>query len=121
MKVTRLRQSVGDALRGLTFTFSSEQNFRIQIVGALVVFLGAWYFHLPLWQIIVLLLLVALVLILELINTAVEYFTDLIKPRMNHYVATIKDIMAGAVLVASLTAFIIGLMIFLPYFLALVK
>jgi diacylglycerol kinase len=56
---------------------------------------------------------------MELLNTALEYFTDLLKPRLHHYVSLIKDIMAAAVLLTALGSAVIGLIIFLPHFIKL--
>lgn len=66
-------------------------------------------------------LLVVAVLAMELLNTALEYFADLLKPRLNHYVLVVKDVMAAAVLVTAMGALTIGLIIFLPHFLEIVK
>ena len=52
---------------------------------------------------------------MEILNTALEYFTDLLKPRLHSYVYTIKDLMSAAVLVSSLGAVTVGLIIFIPY------
>lgn len=60
-------------------------------------------------------LAVALVLVLELLNSAVERIIDLLKPRLHHYVADIKDITAGMVLVASVGSVMVGLAIFMPH------
>ena len=59
----------------------------------------------------------ALVLVLELANSALERVVDAIKPRMHPYVADIKNIAAGAVFSASLAAVAIAVIIFLPHFL----
>ena len=108
-----------DAGRGVVQVFQSEQNFRIQIVGALMTLAAVFYFPLRKWEMVVLLLLVVMVLTMEMLNTALERFTDLLKPRLHHYVGTIKDIMAAAVLITSLGAFIIGIIILGPYFISL--
>jgi diacylglycerol kinase len=52
------------------------------------------------------------VLVLELLNTSIEHLVDLVKPRLNEYVKEVKDVMAGAVLLASVFAVIIGAVIF---------
>lgn len=69
----------------------------------------------------IIVLLIGLVLIMELLNTAFEYCADLLKPRLNHYVQLIKETMAAAVLVTTLLAGSIGLIIFVPHFLTLLK
>lgn len=67
------------------------------------------------WERIALSLVITLVLVLELINTIMEKIVDILKPRIHHYVEIIKDMMAAAVLIASLGALAVGLLIFLPY------
>ena len=121
MLVKRLLHSFRDAGRGLRHVFRSEQNFRIQLVVAALAALAAAYFPLRRSETVVVILLIVLVLAMELLNTAVEYCVDLLKPRLHHYVLAIKDIMAAAVLLTSLGALLIGIIIFYPHFISLVK
>ncbi|MEK7213476.1 MAG: diacylglycerol kinase [Patescibacteria group bacterium] len=115
MGAFRLIQSFNDAGRGLSHAFKHEQNFRLQIVASLVVLAATFVFPLKIWEIILIILLCVMVLTMELLNTALENFADLLKPRLHHYVYIIKDVMAAAVLLTSLGALIIGLIIFLPH------
>lgn len=117
----RLITSFADAGRGLKHVYQSEQNFRIQIFFGIAVMAGAIFFQLRSWELIVLVLLVLLVLLVEIFNTAFEKFSDLLKPRLHHYVGVIKDIMAGAVFITSLAALAVGAMIFYPYLVSLLK
>ncbi len=103
------------AYKGIRYVFRHEQNFRLQVFAALVVIILMFVFGVSRNEAIVLLLLVMLVLVLELINTAFEKMIDVLKPKIHHYVEVIKDIMAAMVFLASLGAFVIGLMIFWPY------
>jgi undecaprenol kinase len=64
----------------------------------------------------VLILTIALVLSLELANTAAERVMDILKPRVHPYARVVKDAMAGAVLIAACAAVCIGMCILLPYF-----
>lgn len=121
MSPKRLFNSFKDAGRGLKYAFLHEQNFRIQIFLALIVVILTLIFPLKAWEIILLILLTITVLTVELLNTALEYFADLLKPRLHHYVSIVKDIMAGAVLISSLGALAIGLIVFLPHFIGLLK
>ncbi|HLD34892.1 MAG TPA: diacylglycerol kinase [Patescibacteria group bacterium] len=109
------------AARGLRYIFKSELNFRIQILISIAVLVPALYFPLRSWELILLILLIVAVLIMEILNTTFEYLSDLLKPRLHHYVQIIKDIMAGAVLLTSLGAAIIGILIFYPHFMTLLK
>ncbi len=121
MSLRRLLNSFVDAGRGLKHVFKTEQNFRIQIFFGLLVFAGAMRFQLRNWELILLIILVLLVLLVEIFNTAFEKFSDLLKPRLHHYVGVVKDIMAGAVLITSLAALLIGVMIFYPHLVNIVK
>lgn len=121
MSLRRFWISLRDAIRGLRAVFLSEQNFRVQIVAAIITLGVVFYFPLRKWEIVLMILLVVMVLTMELLNTALERFVDLLKPRLHHYVGTIKDIMAAAVLVTAFGAAIIGAIILLPYFISLLK
>lgn len=110
----RLKKSFTYALKGFSYTYKNEQNFRIQLFIGLVVIAAMIMLNVEVWEAIVLLLLITLVLVLELINTIFEKIVDILKPRIHSYVEIIKDIMAAAVLIASVGASIIALLIFLP-------
>lgn len=113
----KIRSSFTYAFRGIAYVFKTELNFRIHtIVGLLIIGL-ATYLRLSWWRVSFLILVIVLVLVMEMINTALERFTDLLKPRLHHYVSTIKDIMAGVVLITALGAVIIGIVLFAPYLL----
>ncbi|MBI2037865.1 MAG: diacylglycerol kinase [Candidatus Magasanikbacteria bacterium] len=115
MVLSRLVKSFAAAGRGLGHVFKSEQNFRIQVVAGALVLVAAIFLPLQTWEMILVILLVFLVLLVEILNTVFEYFSDLLKPRLHHYVYVIKDVMAGAVLLTSLVALVVGVMILYPY------
>ena len=115
LSLQRLLQSFHYASRGILIAWNTEQSFRVQVVMALIVAMLIWWFAVPLWQAIALLLLIILVLTLEIINSILERFVDVFKPRIHPMVEEIKDLMAGAVLIASLGALVVGLLIFVPY------
>lgn len=121
VNLKRFFHSLRDAARGLALVFKTEQNFRLQLLVGTAAVLLALYFRLPVWQVVFVIFLAVMVLTMELLNTALEYFTDLLKPRLHHYVSVIKDIMAAAVLVTSFGALFIGLIIFIPHFIRLLK
>ena len=107
------------ACRGIKYALQHEQNFRLQVIIGLIVCLFMLVFRVTRNEAIILFLLIFLVLILELINTTFEKMVDILKPRIHHYVAVIKDFMAAMVFLASLGALVIALIIFLPYILRL--
>ena len=111
----QLFQSFYYAARGLLQVWREEQNFRVQSISAIVALSLAWYFHITRTELFFLVLVSMIVLVLELLNTIFERFTDFFSPRMHHIAGTIKDLMAASVLLASLGALIIGMLIFWPY------
>lgn len=110
-----LGKSLRYAFSGFGYVWRNEQNFRIQTVIGVIVLLAAFAFQIGRWQWVVLLLTIGAVLILELLNTTLERLTDLAQPRLHHYAKVMKDMMAAAVLLASLGALAIGGIIFWPY------
>jgi diacylglycerol kinase len=105
---------LADAWKGLTEIFLQEQNFRIQLFFGLIVLLASMLLKISISSILLLVCLVMLVLVLEVLNSVVERILDVLKPRLHSQVKMIKDMMAGAVLLASIGCVIVGLTIFLP-------
>ena len=103
------------AAQGLVYAFGSQRNFRIHVfTGAAVLTLALWL-QLSLLQLAVLVLTIAAVLVLELLNTAVEAVVDLAVGRRYHTLARIaKDCAAAAVLTAALTSLLIAVLLLLP-------
>lgn len=106
-------------MRGISYVFLHEQNFRIQVVLSICALILSVVLSLKNSETIVVLLLIILILVLELVNSAIEKFTDVVKPRLHEQVGVIKDIMAGTVFISSLGAGIIGITIFFPYIIEL--
>ncbi len=103
------------AAQGLGYGFISQRNFRIHVFTGVVVFgLGVWL-QLGLLKLAVLVLTVAAVLVLELLNTAIEAVVDLAIGRRFHPLARIaKDCAAAAVLVAAISSMLIAGLLLLP-------
>lgn len=110
-----LRLSFLHAWRGILLAFKNERSFRIQLAIASLIITAVFIFPLNTYERVVLLLAVAAVLVLELLNSTVERMVDLFKPRLSQYVGEIKDLMAGAVLIASLFAAVVGSLILWPH------
>lgn len=108
------------AFSGLRTAFN-EQTFRIFVLITILVVILTIFFKIPLSQKLILALIITFALSLELINSQIERILDIFCPQYNLKVKIIKDITAAAVLLVSIGALIIGLLIFLPYILALIK
>lgn len=116
---SELKKSFSHAWRGVIIVFKTEQSFRVQTLTGLLVIIFACLFQVRWTEFIVLLLLVGAVLSLEMINSILERIVDTFRPRIHPAVRDIKDIMAATVLTVSVIAAVIGIIIYLPYFLAL--
>ena len=103
------------AFFGLITAFQEEVNFRIQCIVALVVVFLMVIMRLNAIEKSILLLTIFSVLSLELINSQIEKFLDILHPDHHPRVKIIKDFSAGAVLISAVGSIIIGLLIFSPY------
>ncbi|MFH1252819.1 MAG: diacylglycerol kinase family protein [Candidatus Uhrbacteria bacterium] len=111
-----LIKSLSHALRGVILLLKTEQSFRLQLMVSGLVIFFCLFLPVTAFEVIVIFLLIALVLVLEMINSIFERLVDTFKPRIHPVVGEIKDIMAAAVFVAAFFAALIGLIIFLPHF-----
>ncbi len=115
--MSRFKKSFRFAVHGLRYAFQNERNFRIESAIALGILILAFVLELSLLEKSVLLVMCAVVLGMELANTALERVIDMLKPRVHPYARIVKDVMAGAVLLVSFVAVLIGVLIFLPHLL----
>ena len=102
------------AYEGLTWFFRREHNAWIHGFITLAVLLASLIFKISKLEFIAVLIAIALVLVAEMCNTAIEKIMDHLSPAQNPAVKAIKDIAAAAVLLAAIIAAIIGLLIFIP-------
>ena len=102
------------AYEGLTWFFRREHNAWIHAFITLAVLLASLIFKISKLEFIAVLIAIALVLVAEMCNTAIEKIMDHLSPAQNPAVKAIKDIAAAAVLLAAIIAAIIGLLIFIP-------
>lgn len=100
--------------QGFRSLFLDEPNARIHLIAVLVVALGGWYFQIRTWEWVSVILCFALVISMELINTAIENMADFVSPEYDKRIGKIKDQAAAAVLFSAMMAFIVGLIIFAP-------
>ncbi|MBI4970551.1 MAG: diacylglycerol kinase family protein [Candidatus Omnitrophica bacterium] len=107
------------ASEGAAFVFKNELSFRIELAVGVVVIIAGFIFHLGRIEWCFVILGIALIFSLEFLNTAVEKILNFFHPSEHPEVKVIKDIAAGAVLIANIMAAVIGVIIFLPHVLAL--
>ncbi len=107
-------QSLAFALAGLLHALRSQRNLRIHIAIAVAVVIAGIVLRISRTEWAVVVTLIALVIGLELLNTAIEALVDLASPEPHSLAKVAKDTAAGAILVAALGSVAAGLIIFLP-------
>ncbi len=104
-------ESSENALKGLEHVWTEEINFRIHcIISVIVIFVGI-ILNFDTFRWVAIILCIVIVLSLEIVNSAIEYTWDHLEPNHHPVVGTIKDVMASAVLVASIGAAVVGILI----------
>ena len=110
----RLKYSFSHAARGIKEAFESQQNFKIHVFMSGVVLLLSIFLHISMIETAFVLMSIMFVVVSELLNTATEYFADLIKQEYDINIRKVKDISAAAVLISDFISVIVGAMIFIP-------
>lgn len=108
------------AFKGLKLFFATQHNSWIHLVAALFVIAAGFFFCITKMEWLFVVVAIALVLITEMLNTAIEFLVDFVSPDYNALAGKVKDLAAGAVLFAALMAVVIGVLVFGPYLLALI-
>jgi diacylglycerol kinase (ATP) len=105
--------------RGIWRFFRTEHNAWIHLAATFVIIAFAFLFKLTTIEVICIVFCIAFVWVTEMINTAIEKAMDFISTERHEQIRNIKDMAAGAVLIASITAVIVGSIIFIPKILSL--
>lgn len=105
------------AFKGLASVFRSEPNMHLHVMASIVVLVMAYRFEVTRTEWCILVFCIGLVWMAETFNTAIETLTNLVSPEPHLLAGKTKDLAAGAVLLAAITAAIVGTIVFLPYWL----
>ena len=111
-KKSNLVDSFNAAIEGFLYVIKTQRNMRIHFLIALLVLFFGIYLDFTRTELIMLLLTCSSVLIIEMINTAMEIVMDYVESSHSGWVKVVKDVTAGAVLVASINAIIVGYFLF---------
>lgn len=116
MRDRTLIDSFNYAFEGVLYAFKTQRNIKIHFSAAALVLLVSLVLKLTKLEILALLTTIAFVIVTEMINTAIEVVVDMITREHHPLAAIAKNVAAGAVLVSSFLAVIVGYLIFLPKF-----
>ncbi len=113
--------SVINCLEGIIYTFKHENNFKREIIIAILVIATSFILKINYIEWGIVLLLINFVLVCELLNTALEKTVDLYTKEYNAIGKVIKDAAGGAVFIMCIFSAIIGTIIFLPKIIAIIN
>ena len=109
-------KSMGFALQGAVKLITTEHSVMVQSSAAVLLIIAGFYFNITMTEWLCQTIIIGLVLSVEGLNTAIEKIADFIHPNYHEKIGFIKDIAAGAVFFAAMTAIAVVLMIYVPKF-----
>lgn len=108
----KLIKGFGYALKGIGIAFREQLNLKIHFLAVIVVIGAGFFFGLNTTEWAIIFATFGLVITAEMLNTAIEYLVDLVSPQYNAQAGKVKDVAAGGVLVAAITATVVAAFIF---------
>ena len=114
--ITGRLKSMVYAAKGALKLLTTEHSIMVQFSIGILVTIAGFYFEISTTEWLFQIFAIGLVISIEGLNTAVEKIADFIHPQYNERIGFIKDIAAGAVFFAALTAIAIGIIIYYPKF-----
>ena len=109
-------KSVTFAFKGAVKLITTEHSIMVQFSIGIIMTIAGFYFNITTTEWLFQVFAIGLVMSVEGLNTAVEKVADFIHPEFHERIGFIKDIAAGAVFFAALTAIVIGAIIYVPKF-----
>jgi len=121
LKARNLGESFRFAATGMVQALRSERNMRIHIVAAILAVLLSHALRLGSLEIAVVVLATVIVIVAEMVNTALEHLVDMVTAEYHPLAAKVKNIAAGAVLTAAVGAAVVGIIIFGPRLVSMIS
>lgn len=112
--------SVKDCLNGCTFVMLGEDNFKREIGLAILALILSYVLDISRIEFIIVIIVIALVIVCEIFNTAIEKTVDLCTREYNELAKIAKDVSAFAVLTMCTFALVVGIVIFVPKIIILI-
>ncbi|WBL13855.1 diacylglycerol kinase family protein [Sutcliffiella sp. NC1] len=103
------------------YVLKKERNIKIHIIIAIFMILLSLYLNISKIEWVVLFLIIGGMVVIEIINTAIENVVDLVTEDFHPLAKIAKDVAASAALVFAVVAVVVGIILYLPYIVQLVK
>jgi len=111
----KLADSANNAIEGILFAAKSERHLRYHFCAAIVVLFLSYLLGIPRIEFLIISIVVIMVILAEMVNTAIEYLVDMVSPGYSEKARIAKDVSAGAVLITVFGAVVSGYIILFPY------
>jgi diacylglycerol kinase (ATP) len=112
MKVRKLVDSFNYAIEGIIYAVRTQRNMKIHMIITLIVMIGCFIYDLSKFEMLVLALTITMVIVAEMINTAIESAVDATTNYYHPLAKVAKNTAAGAVVITAVNAVIVGYIIF---------
>ncbi len=112
MKVKKLLDSFNYAIEGIIYAVRTQRNMRIHMIAALVVLAACFFYDLSKMEILAITITVTMVIMAELLNTAIEFAVDATTNYYHPLAKLAKNVAAGGVLITAINAIVVGYVIF---------
>lgn len=109
-----LLKSFANAFVGMAYFFTNDRNGKIHLAITVIVIAASVALQVSAIEWMIVLLCIALVISLEMLNSALEKLCDLVEPNYHSTIKVIKDVSAAAVVLSAIISVVIGVIIFLP-------
>lgn len=119
-KSSSVVESISNAVRGLKLAISSQRNFVIEVIIAVIAFVSAIILGFSSTDKCILLIMIAIVLVCEMLNSVIEFTLDAVyKNSYSKLVEMAKDMSAGMVLLVAIISVVVGIFLYFPYIIKL--
>ncbi len=115
MRKPAFHKSMANALRGLVWILRNERNFQLEILALLINLFLIVLLKLSTTDAALILIVCAMVLSLEIVNTCIEKLCDMLQPEYDLRIKIIKDVAAAAVVLMAIFAVVVALLIYPQY------
>lgn len=113
-KRRKFKDSFKNCIDGLRFININEDNFKREILLGIIALVLSYLLKIDKIEFIIIIIVIGLVLVSEIINTAIERLVDFVSPKYNKLAGEVKDIAASSVLLMCIFSLVVGVIIFVP-------
>jgi diacylglycerol kinase (ATP) len=115
LSLKKWADSANNAIEGILFAAKRERHLRYHLCAAAVVLFLSYILGIPRIEFLIIAIVVIMVILAEMVNTAVEFLVDMVSPEYSEKARIAKDVSAGAVLVTAFGAAVTGYIVIFPY------